>query len=66
MGKKSTVVAFEIPSIEDPLCTNMRNFQLKELAKSKKTDRKHIADTNRFKKKTLAIWRRYMRIRGCK
>lgn len=35
MDEKSTVVAFEIPAIDDPKCTNVRNFQIKELAEKK-------------------------------
>jgi hypothetical protein len=35
MGEKYTVVAFEIPPMDDPKCTNTRNFQIKELDEKK-------------------------------
>jgi hypothetical protein len=36
MDEKSTVVAFKIPSIDDPRCTNVRNFHIKEFEEIKK------------------------------
>ena len=36
MSEKSTVISFEIPHIDDPQCTNVRNFQIKGFDEKKK------------------------------
>lgn len=56
MDEKSTVVAFRIPLINDPKCTNVRNFQIKEfdelklrVVKAKKLyDKPNKYDPKRF------------------